>query len=872
MNQPIYKIKSIIIISCVALMSLPLLAYASEEKSEQPLTDWLTAGPVLQYLPAFADVENIRGETFGLRQFIETDFLNPAALRPVAGERLSTRHGSHLRWQQQAIGSDGSLSGFQAPSHENGLHTWYLATNLVTDRWTESTLTISTPYAVALYVNGKRVAVKHAMQNPDEDPGSLSHDLKLEQGSHRIMLKYVMNSETESSASLQANLEYDSMYDDAFSSGIQPYGPLSLRHLTELPETRSVSISADGNYVAVMMREARPDNNTWESWIELRDFESGNTVQTWRGGMNISGMNWSHKDHIFTYTTRDSGQGTIWKVNLQDGTHRAILRDVEHLGGHEWGPENAFLLFTVSERPDANTSGVSRLDGMHDRYPTWRHRSSIYRLNVESGSSERLTAGLLSSSIHSISPDGSTLIFSRTHVDYSERPFTKVELMSMDLQTLETEQLMMAPWIGGAMYSPDGSRLLITGSPNAFGDAGRQIEGLANDYDTQAYLFDPATGDVSGFTRDFDPSVSSAVWGHDGRHIYLSTTDKSFVNVYRYDTRNERFEKLNTGVDVTGSFSVASNARRAAYIGSGINDPHKAYTFDLRRDRSSLLHFAAADEYARVRFGTSKDWTFNTEDGTEIDGHVYYPPHFNADESYPVIVYYYGGTTPVNRGYSGRYPMELYAAHGYIVYVLQPSGAIGYGQEFSERHVNDWGIRVSGEIIEGVGQFLESHPYADADRVGAIGASFGGFMTKLLITETDMFAAAISHAGISNITSYWGDGFWGYLYSSVASANSYPWDSPEIYVDQSPIFRADQINTPLLLLHGMSDTNVPPAESTQLYTALKLLGRDVDFVQIDQQDHHIVDYNKFILWKNTIVSYFDRHLKDQPQWWEDSYQ
>lgn len=872
MNETIYKIKSIIILSCAVLISLPYSSYGQEEKSELQLTDWLIAGPVVQHMPAFAAVENIRGETFGLRQFMDGEFLKIADFRPSAGERLSARQGASLRWQLTNLAEDGNLSGFESPSAENRMHTWYVATNLVTNRWTESTLSVKTPHPVALYVNGQRAAVKHSMESQDDEPGSLSHNLKLEQGSHRIILKYVMDSETETPASLSTTLTFDEMYEGAFSSGTQPYGPLSLRHLTELPETRSVSISADGNYVAVMLREARPDNNTWENWIELRDFESGNTVQTWRGGMNITGMNWSKKDYVFTYTTREAGKGTIWKVNLNEGSHTAILRDVENLGGHQWGPENAFILYTITERPDANNSGVSRLDGMHDRYPTWRHRSQIYRLDPASGSSERLTAGLLSSQIHTISPDGNTLIFSRTHVDYSERPFTKVELLSMDLNTLETEQLIKAPWIGGASYSPDGNRLLITGSPNAFGDAGRQIDGLANDYDTQAYLFDPSTGDVTGFTRDFDPSVNSALWGHDGRYIYLTTTDRSFVNVYRYDTRNNRFEKLDTGVEVTGSFSVAENARRAAYIGNGINDPHKAYTFDLRRDRSRLLHFAASDEYDRIRFGTSRDWTFTTAAGSEIDGHVYYPPQFNADESYPVIVYYYGGTTPVNRSFSGRYPMELYAAHGYIVYVLQPSGAIGYGQEFSERHINDWGIRVSGEIIEGVEKFLEAHPYADGDRVGAIGASFGGFMTQLVITETDMFAAAISHAGISNITSYWGDGFWGYLYSSVASANSYPWDSPEIYVDQSPIFRANQINTPLLLLHGMSDTNVPPAESTQLYTALKLLGRDVEFVQIDQQDHHIVDYNKFILWKNTIISYFDRYLKDEPQWWEEKYQ
>src|SRR5690606_2816347 len=113
---------------------------------------------------------------------------------------------------------------------------------------------------------------------------------------------------------------------------------------------------------------------------------------------------------------------------------------------------------------------------------------------------------------------------------------------------------------------------------------------------------------------------------------------------------------------------------------------------------------------------------------------------------------------------------------------------------------------------------------------------------------TDIFAAAISHAGISNLTNYWGVGYWGYLYSSVATANSFPWNRKDIYVENSPIYNADKITTPLLLLHGSADTNVPPGESTTMFTALKLLGKDVNYIEIAGQNHHILEYKKRKLW------------------------
>ncbi|MFI3297953.1 MAG: prolyl oligopeptidase family serine peptidase, partial [bacterium] len=236
------------------------------------------------------------------------------------------------------------------------------------------------------------------------------------------------------------------------------------------------------------------------------------------------------------------------------------------------------------------------------------------------------------------------------------------------------------------------------------------------------------------------------------------------------------------------------------------------------------------------------------------------------------IVYYYGGTSPSQRRGDIYYGGHIFASRGYIVYILNPSGTTGYGQEISARHVNAWGIRTADEIIEGTKLVCDKYSFIDKTKVGCIGASYGGFMTQYLQTKTDIFAAAVSHAGISDVTSYWGEGFWGVGYSKLAASGSYPWNNPKLYTEQGSLFNADKINTPLLLLHGSEDTNVPIGESIQIYNALKVLGKEVEFIVVNGENHTIIkDLNRQQKWHNSIMAWFAKWLQESPEWWSELY-
>jgi dipeptidyl aminopeptidase/acylaminoacyl peptidase len=323
--------------------------------------------------------------------------------------------------------------------------------------------------------------------------------------------------------------------------------------------------------------------------------------------------------------------------------------------------------------------------------------------------------------------------------------------------------------------------------------------------------------------------------------------------------------------DMIRMFQTAEKAPVALYQGEGTNNAYRLYRYDLKTGKSVLLVDPFQKQLSELDLSKVTDWNFTASDGTTIDGRYYLPPGFDPQKKYPLIVYYYGGTSPTARVFESTYPLQVYAALGYVVYTLQPSGTTGYGQEFAARHVNAWGEKTADEIILGTQLFCREHGFVDSTKIGCIGASYGGFMTQLLQTKTNIFAAAVSHAGISNITSYWGEGYWGFGYSGSASAGSFPWNNPRLYTEQSPLFSADKINTPLLLLHGGVDTNVPIGESIQMFNALRILGKTVEFITVEGENHAIYGHQKRIDWNKTIHAWFARWLKDQPEWWQALY-
>lgn len=832
---------------------------------ELSITSWLMLGPFPTPYPAFHDSTN---KGFKIEDLLKFNEMNFKTLKPKVDSSLTWHDGSTAPWRVVKAETDEIKIETDSP----GPALAYLATYIDVKRYTQGKIQVMSPQPFRIYLDGKLIHTK--VLNSSVANSQTSTDVRLETGVHCLIIKSAYVESENSYWGLRASLVFSEKADRPHPQlTLSSSQRMTISYLLDGPQITNVSISPDGSLAAISLRESQPPTDNSESWIEIYWVKTKRLYQTYRGGARISSLNWAQSGKKFSYTTRNRDRGTLWIADLDTGLTRPLLKNIKDLGNHHWSPTGTFLIYSVTERGAEDRPGVKRIQNMADRQPGWRDRSYLYKVNLSSGIRQKLTAGELTTTLNGISPDESKLLFSRSIVDYSQRPYSRTKLCTLDLQSLETSLIWEGLWFNRAQWSPSGDRLLILGGPSAFGPLGVNVPNgtVPNEYDTQAYIYDLDSKNVDPVSKYFNPAINQGIWSQVENCIYFTTNDRSSRHLYRYDLSKQKFQLIDCGVEVLGAFSLASKKPIAVFTGSSAAMPSKSYKIDLETKQNEILYDPRQEDFADVKFGDVKRWTFKNREGTEIEGRVYFPPEFDSSQKYPCIVYYYGGTSPVTRDFGGRYPKNLWAAQGYVVYVLQPSGATGFGQKFSAAHVNDWGLTVADEIIYGVNKFLSAHPFVDSGRVGCIGASYGGFMTMLLQTRTNLFAAAIAHAGISSISSYWGEGYWGYAYSAYATANSFPWSRKDIYINQSALFNADKISTPLLLLHGSVDTNVPPGESTQLFTALKLLGREVEYIQILDQDHHILTYNKRILWTKTIMAWFDRWLKRESEWWYDLY-
>lgn len=810
-------------------LAMPLMA------ETQSVTSFRYVGPYELQTPVLMDSTDVNGKSFDAASLLKQS-INLHAL--AQGTELTTD--SLL-----------ALPGSQAPY---ALH--LVGFDLINRHYLEGSLQLAkAPAEYEIMIDGK----------------AAGKNLALEPDLHHIVIKYL--SKADRADSLQVKVDSKSP-DFRIAADLTGKAPYTVRTQLNSLLYRGAELSPNGKYMIVTYyQRASPHDQYYTRIVERETMRI-----VWQG----DDATWMPHTNRFYFTRRGLEGTELVTVDPATGLEEVLTRTLPS-GRPVFAPTEDYLLMLNRESgPKEKNPDVFELIDPEDRQPGYRSRMNVTKYDLKTGLSQPITFGHNNVYVSSISPDGRQLVLSRRVGEVSAmRPTSFTDVYLMDVETLKLDTLVTHEGFASAGdISPDGRWLYFTGSAESFGRIGCTLpaDKIPNEYDGQLFLMDLQTRELRPMTRDFNPAVTSCEWSTQDGHLYFIAENRDCVCLYRMNPADGQITEIPVPEEVIQSFSMAADAPVLAFYGVSASNSNRLYSIDTRLigTRKQAQAVRLVDDLSKrnlegIALSECLPWSFTNSIGDEITCRYYLPLGYEEGRQYPMIVNYYGGCSPTERTFESNYPQHSWSALGYVVLIVEPSGASGFSQEFGSRHVNTAGVDPARDIVEAVKTFCGDHPFVNDKKIGCIGASYGGFMTMYLPTVTDIFAACVAHAGISDHSNYWGYGDWGYTYSQVSMAESYPWTRKDLYVDQSPLYRADKIHTPILFTHGVIDNNVPYNNSLQMFTALKLLGRETALVGVTNQQHHILDYDKRIAWHNAIMAWFAKYLQDDPSWWEALY-
>jgi len=639
----------------------------------------------------------------------------------------------------------------------------------------------------------------------------------------------------------------------------------------EMKYYRGASLSPSGKYLTYGYSYFNNEGKV-EREYKITELSTGRVLA--QGGIPY---NWMPNSDKVYFVKNENGHKNLYTHDVTNGKREPIAYDLPN-EEVTLSPNGEYLIYYIYNEGPKKQDGVYEVYTPDDRQPGYRSRYALGKYDIRTGVSEQLTYGRHTAYILDISDDSRYLLFSVSSDSITQRPSELMSAYRLDIETMAVDQLCEPQgFLADAKFFPGtADRIIIKGTPEAFGGIGRNLPAdmTPSMYDYQLFAMDIPSKAISPVTKYFDPSIEDIIPSKFDGKIYFTAENKDSVSLYCLNPKDLSIKMVQQPTAVIGGVTIADNAPLMVLYGVSPTLTDRLYSLTLdKKAKLTLIEDLNKERMDEIQLGTCHDLSLTTSRGDKVTGFYYLPANFDASKKYPVIVDYYGGCSPTSKHFGGgsHYPAHYWNALGYIVLIVNPSGAAGFGQEWAGRHVNTAGEGVAEDIIEATEYFADNNAFVNKDKIGCVSASYGGFMTQTLLSKTDLYACGISHAGISSHTSYWGEGYWGHSYSEVSMANSYPWTRKDLYVDRSPLYNADKIHKPILFTHGTADTNVPIGESIQMYTAMKILGVPTAFVMVEGENHGIMDYAKRKKWINSMASWFQRWLQDDDSWWFGMY-
>jgi dipeptidyl aminopeptidase/acylaminoacyl peptidase len=639
------------------------------------------------------------------------------------------------------------------------------------------------------------------------------------------------------------------------------------------------TVSPDGKYLLYAQRSYDLNKNSGNTDLFLVELKNGRIQQLTKTPFSEMEAQWSNDGSIWFMSSENEGL-QLWKIN-PDGSGKkqcSHFKELE-LEGFKIAPDQSYILTieavkvrktAVDKYPDLPMANARIEDDLMYRH--WDHYDDYMRRHlflhkivkategemVEVNGADLLKGepfdGILGphggSEQFCFSSDSKKVVYTskkKQGKEYAQS--TNSELYEYDIATAATRNLTSGN--GGydnyPAYSGQGTLAWLSMAHDGFESDKNDLKVLTSD------------GKTSNLTKDQDLSVGSFCWHPDGQRIFFISPTKGTEQIYMINVKDGSLKQITSGQ--YDYVSVAVNGETIYAGRQSMVEPTELYSVTLKKQKISRLTDANTALLEQLKMPKVEERWVETTDGKKMLVWMVYPPNFDPAKKYPALLYCNGGPqSPVSQFFSYRWNLALMAAKGYIVVAPNRRGLPGFGQEWNDAISKDWGGQAMRDYLSAIDN-ASQEPYVDETRLGAVGASYGGYSVYMLAgIHENRFKTFIAHCGLFNLESWYG------TTEELFFAN---WDqggpywldaNKENYLKFSPHKYVQNWNTPILVIHGGLDYRVPESEGMQAFQAAQLKGLRSKYLYFPSESHWVQSPQNSVLWQREFFEWLATDL------------
>ncbi|MDQ3133926.1 MAG: S9 family peptidase [Acidobacteriota bacterium] len=659
--------------------------------------------------------------------------------------------------------------------------------------------------------------------------------------------------------------------------------PLTIDDLLKVRRVGDPQLSPDGKLIAYTISDPDKAANRSRTQIYLISVDGGEPKQLTNGQSSASTPRWSPDGQRIAFVT--GGQ-----LNVMDATGGGVKKITTistSAGDPVWSPDGKMIAFVSDIYPDCaddacnqkrdaaleegkvKAKTIDRL--LYRHWNTWKDgkRTHVFIVSADGGTARDLTPGNYDAPPFSLggppdyafSLDSKELAFAR-NTEKVEATSTNNDIFIVPVAGGEAQRITSGNTGSdqSPLYSPDG-RFIAYRS--------QQRGGFESDR-WRLMLYERQSKQSRELLPKYDAYVDAFTFAPDSKHVYFVSGERGRQPAYVVPIEGgdpiKFLEGFNDDLKLSADgktmvFTRSSSVMPTEIFVTRVADPRQR----IAQGGSAVRQVTHTNDALMARFNLppGEEVTWDGAGGTKVSGWLFKPINFDANKKYPLAVLIHGGPQGAwNDNWSYRWNPQIYASQGYAVFLPNPRGSTGFGQQFTDDISGDWGGKVYTDIVNGVAHVI-GMGFVDKERIGAAGGSYGGYMVNWIAGHNDdprfRFNALVSHAGVFNLTSMYG--VTEELWFTEWEFKGTPWDNPELYTRWSPHMFVKNFKTPTLVIHGELDYRVPVGEGFQLFTALQKQGVPSKLLYFPDEGHWILKPQNSELWYNTVIGWFDMYLR-----------